>query len=119
MKENRLNIGLLIDDFDHYFSSQACKGAELAAKALDANLFIFPGHYIGKPDSRYFDKEFEYQYNTLFELPSIRNVDIIYVVLGTICSRADIEMQKEFIDSFPDLLQTAMPESVWKSLRTF
>ena len=101
MAEKRLNIGLLIDDFDHNFSSQACKGAELAAKALDANLYIFPGHYIGKPDSRYSDKEYEYQYNTLFELPSMRNVDIIYVVLGTICSRADLEMQKEFIDSFP------------------
>ena len=103
MKGKRLNIGLLIDDFDHNFSSQACKGAELAAKALDANLFIFPGHYIGKPDSRYSDKEFEYQYNTLFDLPSARNVDIIYVVLGTICSRADMEMQKEFIESFPDV----------------
>ena len=94
MSKKRLNIGLLIDDFDHNFSTQACKGAELAAKALDANLFIFPGHYIGKPDSRYSDKEFEYQYNTLFDLPSTRNVDIIYVVLGTICSRADMEMQK-------------------------
>ena len=103
MSEKRLNIGLLIDDFDHYFSSQACKGAELAAKALDANLFIFPGHYIGKPDSSYSDKEYEYQYNTLFDLPSDRNVDIIYVVLGTICSRADIEMQMKFIDSFPDV----------------
>lgn len=103
MTEKRLNIGLLIDDFDHYFSSQACKGAELAAKALDANLYIFPGHYIGKPDSRYSDKEYEYQYNTLFDLPSIRNVDIIYVVLGTICSRADLEMQKEFLDSFPSV----------------
>ena len=103
MSEKRLNIGLLIDDFDHYFSSQACKGAELAAKALDANLFIFPGHYIGKPDSSYSDKEYEYQYNTLFDLPSARNVDIIYVVLGTICSRADIEMQMKFIDSFPDV----------------
>ena len=101
MSKKRLNIGLLIDDFDHNFSTQACKGAELAAKALDANLFIFPGHYIGKPDSRYSDKEFEYQYNTLFDLPSTRNVDIIYVVLGTICSRADMEMQKEFIESFP------------------
>lgn len=103
MNGKRLNIGLLIDDFDHNFSSQACKGAELAAKALDANLFIFPGHYIGKPDSRYSDKEFEYQYNTLFDLPSSRNVDIIYVVLGTICSRADMEMQRAFLESFPDV----------------
>lgn len=103
MKDKRLNIGLLIDDFDHNFSNKACQGAELAAKALDANLFIFPGHYIGKPDSRYSDKGFEYQYNTVFSLPSVHNVDIIYVVLGTICSRADMEMQKEFINSFPDV----------------
>ncbi|MBO4450309.1 MAG: GGDEF domain-containing protein [Clostridiales bacterium] len=101
MADKRLNIGLMIDDFDHYFSSQACKGAELAAKALDANLFIFPGHYIGKPDSRYSDKEYEYQYNTVFDLPTVNNVDILYVVLGTICSRADMEMQKRFLKSLP------------------
>ena len=70
--------------------------AELAAKALDANLFIFPGHYIGKPDSSYSDREYEYQYNTVFNLPSSRNVDIIYAVLGTICSRADLELQIRF-----------------------
>lgn len=103
MKDKRLNIGLLIDDFDHNFSNNACRGAELAAKALDANLFIFPGHYIGKPDTRYSDKEFEYQYNTVFSLPSVNNVDIIYVVLGTIGSRADMQMQKEFIESFADV----------------
>ena len=103
MAEKRLNIGLLIDDFDHYFSSQACKGAELAAKALDANLLIFPGHYIGKPDGRYSDKEYEYQYNTVFGLPTERNVDILYVVLGTICSRADTEMQREFLKSLPNV----------------
>lgn len=103
MAEKRLNIGLLIDDFDHYFSSQACKGAELAAKALDANLFIFPGHYVGTPDSMYSDKEFEYQYNTIFDLPTENNVDILYVVLGTICTRADMEMQKKFIKSLPNV----------------
>ena len=101
MSERRLNIGLMIDDFDHYFSSQACKGAELAAKALDANLLIFPGHYIGEPDSRYSDKEYEYQYNTIFELPTENNVDILYVVLGTICSRADMDMQNRFLKSLP------------------
>ncbi|MCR4688744.1 MAG: GGDEF domain-containing protein [Saccharofermentans sp.] len=97
----RLNIGLLIDDIDNYFSNQACKGAELAAKALDANLFIFPGHYIGKPDSKYADKEYEYQYNSIYSLPSSRNVDIIYILQGTICSRASFEEQKAFLKSLP------------------
>ena len=38
----RLNIGLVIDDIDNFFSNQAAIGAEQAAKALDANLFVFP-----------------------------------------------------------------------------
>ena len=88
----RLNIGFIIDDIDNYFSNQAARGAEQAAKALDANLYIFPGHYIGKTDSKYADKKFEYQYNTIFKLPTERNVDIIYILMGTICSRADMQV---------------------------
>lgn len=98
-----LNIGFLIDDLDKYFSNEACKGAELAARALNANLFIFPGHYIGRPDSKYADKEYEYQYNSIFSLPSVRNVDIIYILQGTICSRADEQMQRKFLKGLPDV----------------
>lgn len=72
-----LNIGLLIDDPNNYFTSQACKGADLAAKALDANLFIFPGHYIGEPDGRFSDSEYEYQYNTDRGLP-LEDSRIVY-----------------------------------------
>ena len=72
--DRRLNIGFVIDDIDNYFSNQAARGAEQAAKVLDANLFVFPGHYIGKTDSRYADKKYEYQYNTVFRLLTERNV---------------------------------------------
>ena len=101
--KRRINIGLIIDDIDNYFSNQAAKGAEQAAKALDANLFIFPGHYIGKTDAKYADKKYEYQYNTIFNLPTERNVDIIYILQGTICSRADMEVQKQFLETLPNV----------------
>ena len=99
----RLNIGLMIDDPDNFFSNQACKGAELAAKALDANLFIFPGHYIGKADGRYENKEYEYQYNSVFSLPSKKTVDILYILMGTIGSRADLSLQREFMTRLPNV----------------
>ncbi len=99
----RLNIGFLVDDLNNYFSNQACKGAELAARALDANLFIYPGHYIGKPDGRSEDIEFEYQYNSVFSLPNENNIDILYILLGTIGSRAEIDLQKKFLDDLPDV----------------
>ena len=99
--DRRLNIGFVIDDIDNYFSNQAARGAEQAAKVLDANLFVFPGHYIGKTDSRYADKKYEYQYNTVFRLLTERNVDIVYILQGLICSRAEKEIQKRFIDMMP------------------
>ncbi|MBR4915031.1 MAG: GGDEF domain-containing protein [Clostridiales bacterium] len=99
----RLNIGLIIDDIDNYFSNQAAIGAEQAAKELDANLYVFPGHYIGKTDSKYADKKYEYQFNSIFNLPTERNVDIIYILQGLICSRADIETQTKFLKKLPDV----------------
>ena len=99
--DRRLNIGFLIDDPNNYFTSQCCKGAELAAKALDANLLLFPGHYIGKPDGRFESTEYEYQYSFVFDIPNEQNVDILYVLLGTICSRADKELQDKFVKGLP------------------
>ena len=101
--DRRLNIGLIIDDIDNYFSNQAVIGAEQAAKALDANLFVFPGHYIGKTDSRYADKKYEYQYNSIFHLPTERNIDIIYILQGLICSRADLDTQTRFLKMMPNV----------------
>ncbi len=99
--DRRLNIGLMIDDPDNYFSGQACKGAELAAKAMDANLFIFPGHYIGKADGRYENREYEYQYNSVFTIPTVNTIDILFILLGTIGSRAELSLQMEFLSRLP------------------
>ena len=101
--KRRLNIGLIIDDIENSFTNQAALGAELAAKAIDANLLIFPGHYIGLSESRYVDRKYEYQYNSIFTLPTERNVDIIYVLLGTICATAAEDIQKQFLKSMPDV----------------
>ena len=103
MSERRLNIGLLIDDLDNNFSAQACKGAEFAAKVLDANLYIFPGHYIGKSDTRYQDKQYEYQYNSVFKLINEKQIDILYILFGIICSRADQEQQEDFLSKLPKI----------------
>jgi len=97
----RLNIGFLVDDVNNYFTNQACRGAELAAKNLDANLYILPGRYIGEPDGKFGTKEYEYQYNSLFSLVSNQNIDILYVLMGTICSRASQKLKEEFLQTLP------------------
>lgn len=102
-EKKRLNIGLIIDSLDNYFSAQACKGAAFACKAIDANLYIFPGHYIGRSDSRYEDKQYEYQHNSVFKLVNEKHIDILYVLFGIICSRADLKQQEEFLKSLPKI----------------
>ena len=42
----RKNIGLLINDLNTPFTSEAVKGAELGARSIDANMYIFPGMYL-------------------------------------------------------------------------
>ncbi|MBQ1894263.1 MAG: GGDEF domain-containing protein [Clostridiales bacterium] len=99
--ERRLNIGLLVDDINNHFAASACRGAELGSKALGANLFIFPGHYIGEPDPRIGNKEYDHQYNTIYTLANETNIDVLYVLLGSIGSRASKQLQKEFLNSLP------------------
>lgn len=101
--DRRLNIGFFVDDINNSFASAACKGAELGCKALDANLFIFPGHYIGDPDPRFGDIEYDHQYNTIFDIANESNVDVLYVLLGNIGSRASKELQKRFLESLPKI----------------
>ncbi|MBO4604608.1 MAG: GGDEF domain-containing protein [Clostridiales bacterium] len=99
--KDRINIGLLVDDLDNYFTAQCCCGAEIAAKELDANLYIIPGRYVGRPDGRYGSADYTYQYNTAYKLVSERNIDILYVLIGVICSRAEEDEIREFVASLP------------------
>ena len=63
----RKNIGLLINDLNTPFTSEAVKGAELGARAIDANMYIFPGMYLDNTLISDDHLQYEYQYNTLFQ----------------------------------------------------
>ncbi|MCR5121813.1 MAG: GGDEF domain-containing protein [Ruminococcus sp.] len=96
----RLKVGLLISHLEDDFDSAVCEGAMLAAEHSDVNLFILPGRYV---DGVYADKlrtEYEYQYNTLFDLPTGGDFDLLLVLIGTIGSHLDHEHKKAFVDRY-------------------
>ena len=67
-KRRRIKVGLLVSHLEEDFDDQVCEGAMIGAKQADVNLVIFPGRYV---DGVYADKlrtEYEYQYNTLFDM---------------------------------------------------
>lgn len=96
----RLNIGLFIDELENNFTLKACQGAELGAQAIDANLYLFPGKYLDSAETTDEKLRHEYQYNTVFEYANEKNLDLLFVMMGTIGCRTDFEKQKLFLDRF-------------------
>lgn len=96
----RLNIGLLIDDIDAVFTNEACKGAVLAAKAIDANMFIFPGGYLDHEDISEEHLKYEYQYNTLFDFACNKHLDVLYIMMGMIAGRVSDNDKIAFLEKF-------------------
>lgn len=96
----RLNIGLLIDDIDSVFTSEAVKGAELGAISIDANVFIFPGMYLDGTDISEEHGHYEYQYNTLFKFVSRKHIDVLYIMMGMIGCRITEEERYKFLEQY-------------------
>ncbi len=101
-EENRRRprIGLLISHLEDDFDDAVCEGAMIAAEQADVDLIIFPGRYI---DGVYADKlrtEYEYQYNTLFDLPIHNRFDVLLVLIGTIGSHLNKEQKAKFLSKF-------------------
>ena len=96
----RKKIGLLIDELNTPFTSEAVKGAELGAMAVDADMYIFPGMYLD--DTKISDDHhlYEYQYNTLFQFANDKHLDILYIMMGLIGCRVDLERRQKFLSQY-------------------
>lgn len=97
---NRLTIGLFIDDIDASFTKEAVKGAELGAIAIDANMYIFPGMCLDEANMSNNRAYYEYQYNTLFQFVSEKNIDVLYVTMGMIGCRVSLEERTAFLEKY-------------------
>lgn len=101
--DRRIKVGLLIDDIDSSFTQQACRGAELGAKTIDANLYIFPMKFLDSRDFLDDHSRFEYQYNMIYHFITEKNIDILYILMGNIGCRTEYKRQMEFLDDLPDI----------------
>lgn len=99
----RIRIAMLVSHLEDDFDDAVCEGAMMAAKEYDVNLIVLPGRYI---DAIYADKirtEYEYQYNTLFELAKYDGFDALLVLIGTIGSHLDKKRRIDFLKKFGDI----------------
>ena len=98
MVENkRRNIAMLVGGFDNSFTRALCYGAMSAAKETDNNLVIFPGRYFSTAYSDQNIKEYDYQFNTIFDYAQKSAFDIVYIELNTLGLFLSEEQKKEFL----------------------
>lgn len=100
VKRRRIKVGLLVSHLEEDFDDQVCEGAMIGAEQADVNLVIFPGRYV---DGVYADKlrtEYEYQYNTLFDMAAQNKFDVLLVLIGTLGSHLDKDKKAEFLKKF-------------------
>lgn len=99
-RRRRMQIGLLVSHLEDEFDSAVCEGAMIAAQQADVNLVIIPGRYINGVYADKLRTEYEYQYNTLFDLPVYNKFDLLLVLAGTISSHLTAEQKKVFLERF-------------------
>ncbi|MBR3646458.1 MAG: GGDEF domain-containing protein [Lachnospiraceae bacterium] len=103
--KKRLNIALCIGMLESEFSHAICEGALMAAKDMDANLFILPGGILDLGDNRPNDERnlrYHYQYNTLYSYVDNPSFDAVIVEYGVITSLLEENKKKDFLKNFGD-----------------
>lgn len=101
--KKRLNIGLFIDSLDAVFTSEASKGAQLGAVAVDANMYVYAGGYLDADDISSDHLKYEYQYNTIFQFVTKNQVDVLYIMMGMIAGRIELEDRIAFLNRHLDI----------------
>lgn len=103
--KRRLNIALCIGMLDTEFSDAICEGALMAARRIDANLFVMPAGIIdvkNKPDEEELLR-YLYQYNVLYSCPQSKSFDAVILEYGVITSLLEPEKKREFLKGFGDI----------------
>lgn len=100
MGKKRLNIALLVSEFEDAFVRTLCEGAIAGAKEIDANLFIYPGKYIDADFNDAYRTRYDYQYSSLFDYAGMEDMDVFAICLGTIGANITMERRLEFLKRF-------------------
>ena len=99
----RLNIALFCGIMETEFSYSICEGAMLAARQLDANLFIFPGGVYEMHSKEEVNQMFQTHYNAPYQCVQTNAFDVVVVEYGTITSRVDEERKKRILAQFGEV----------------
>ncbi len=98
----RKNIALFVAMIENEISYAICEGALLAAKEMDANLFIMPAGIIGASYDDVEANSYRYQYNTLFSYAQFKDFDAVVMEYGAVTSCMEEDKKIELLKHMGD-----------------
>ncbi|HQE58163.1 MAG TPA: GGDEF domain-containing protein [Spirochaetota bacterium] len=93
----RLRIGLQTARLEYGYGVKLWQGALISAKKIDADLIVFPGRNLNSPHG------YDYQYNSIFSLMNLENIDSLILITTLISNYVDKEELNKFRMRFSDL----------------
>lgn len=93
----KLNIALLISEFEDPHTNTLCQGVAQAVQERGYNLYIFPAKFLDAKTTSLLNYDYEYQNNCLFQFVSEHYIDIAIVNLGNIAANSDKEEKLKFL----------------------
>lgn len=101
--KKRMNIALCVGMIENAFSYSIIDGAMLAAKDIDANLFILPVGIVNAQYNNSGENFYRYQYNTLCSIIHEKSIDVVVLEYGTVTSFLNQEQKTQFLSQFGDI----------------
>lgn len=93
----KLNIALLISEFEDPHTNTLCQGVAQAVRERGYQLYIFPTKFLDAKTTPLLSYDYEYQNNCLFQFVSEHHIDVAIVNLGNIAANSDKEEKQKFL----------------------
>lgn len=109
--DNKLKIGLLVDDSDNIFTTEIWRGASYAAGKLDVNLVVFFGGFVGSSNI-YGNSRYEFQKNTTYKFSKTKDLDLLIISVSSIV-HGNNRLKELFIQQHLNVVILNMPRNYW------
>ncbi len=111
-KKRRLTIGLLVGNTLENGTARIINGMMNAVKTENINIVIFPGKHIFHRVNTAEYHQWEYQYNTLFDLPDKHNIDGLLIAVRNIGRMTTKEKFRDFLKAYEDIPTVLMEKAI-------
>ncbi|NTV78798.1 MAG: LacI family transcriptional regulator, partial [Clostridiales bacterium] len=111
----RKRIGVILGNLDSPHAYELAKGMSHAAEDKNINLLVFPGMHSKSSYDREMSLhkvEYDYQFNTIYDLAIKEDIDAIVVSMGTVADFLSSNEIESFLDKFSKIPTLILEEDI-------